>query len=472
MGYRLDPTQPTPDEIRRVAEERIDDALERLDDLSGASPAGIEEAVHEVRKRCKELRGLARLVRPALGDEFTTFNGRVKRAADELSSIRDAHAVLATFDELQSATGDQQLESVRSSRAAAAERATASLTSDDRRLRRARKQLIKARKRLARWHIRPGFDDLSVGLERTYRQGRRGLKSARRRPTDESVHEWRKAVKNLWYQMRLLGPTAPSVVGPLEQRLDDLADALGDDHDLAVLIDRLEQSSDLGRAETEAAIELARRQQRQLRGRAFRLGATVYAEPAEAFARRIETYWDIAVARGPELATGGIAALVGRDEAQTDHGIIERERKFLVHDPPPLTGPTQELRQGYLAIDGPVSVRLRESAGGGGHTLTLKAGFGGVRTELEWPIDQQRFDALWDLTDGRRVIKTRYGLEEGDLTIEVDVFGEVLTGLVIAEVEFRDASTMESFEPPDWFGAEVTDDPRYSNASLALQDGL
>lgn len=312
MAYLIDPEADTTEEVQRIARERIDDALARLDGLAHATPAEIEDSVHEVRKRCKELRGLARLIRTPLGPEFAWFNRTIRDAAVELSSIRDAHAVLATFENLQAAAGRQddiQLERIRSAKAAAAVEATRSLSTDDARIRRARRRLAKGRKRLDRWIIAHGFGDLEDGLDRTYRRGRRGLRTVQHDPTDDNVHEWRKAVKNLWYQVRLLTPSAPSVLQPLSDRLHDLADALGDDHDLTVLVHRLEHGPDLGPAETAAAIELARHRQQELRTRALRLGATVYAESTGRFVRRMGAYWQTTVAQGPERKTGAIATL-------------------------------------------------------------------------------------------------------------------------------------------------------------------
>lgn len=46
-------------------------------------------------------------------------------------------------------------------------------------------------------------------------------------------HEWRKRVKYGWYHMRLLTDASPAILSPLEERLHDLSDALGGDHDLA-----------------------------------------------------------------------------------------------------------------------------------------------------------------------------------------------------------------------------------------------
>jgi adenylate cyclase len=55
----------------------------------------------------------------------------------------------------------------------------------------------------------------------------------------------------------------------------------------------------------------------------------------------------------------------------------------------------------------------------------------------------------------------------GDLPVELDIFEGELEGLRVAEVEFPDEDAAHAFEPPDWFGPEVTDDHRYANESLA-----
>ena len=173
---------------------------------------------------------------------------------------------------------------------------------------------------------------------------------------------------------------------------------------------------------------------------------------------------------GPELVTGGIAELAEDDEraalaarAHDPTKNVERERKFLVSNIPSLPDEGVALRQGYLAIDGSVSARVRD-AGTEGCTLTVKAGRGGVRTELEWPLTRDEFEAAWQQTGGRRVHKTRYRLEYGEHLIELDVFHEELDGLVVAEVEFDSEQSLDAFQPPEWFGREVTEDERYTNA--------
>ena len=110
-------------------------------------------------------------------------------------------------------------------------------------------------------------------------------------------------------------------------------------------------------------------------------------------------------------------------------------------------------------------VRLRKS--GERYTLTFKRGSGNVREEREVELTATQFDALWPATEGKRLVKTRYEIPLGELTVEIDVYHERHEGLVVAEVEFDEKEAARNFRPPDWLGADVTGDPRYSNQLLA-----
>jgi CYTH domain-containing protein len=148
---------------------------------------------------------------------------------------------------------------------------------------------------------------------------------------------------------------------------------------------------------------------------------------------------------------------------------VEIERKFLVSQAPADLPPGEPIEQGYLAVapDG-TEVRIRRRAGRS--TLTIKSGPARVRVEEELDIDDRRFEALWALTEGRRIAKTRHLVPlDGDLTLELDVYAEDLDGLLTAEVEFASEQASLAFDPPGWLGAEVTGDARYANQSLALQ---
>ncbi len=147
---------------------------------------------------------------------------------------------------------------------------------------------------------------------------------------------------------------------------------------------------------------------------------------------------------------------------------VEIERKFVLTEPPADLPAGEPIEQGYLAIapDG-VEVRIRRRAGRS--SLTVKSGPAHVRVEEELEIDERRFEALWALTDGRRIAKTRHLVPLGDeLVAEVDVFADAHAGLLTAEIEFPSTEASAAFAPPAWLGREVTGDARYANQSLAL----
>ena len=146
---------------------------------------------------------------------------------------------------------------------------------------------------------------------------------------------------------------------------------------------------------------------------------------------------------------------------------VEVERAFVAqHTPDPSTlGAGRRMRQGYVAREDEVEVRLRIT--GEDARMTVKAGRGLVRTEVELPLDPDQAEALWAHTAGRRLAKTRYRVPVGDHTAEVDVYEAELAGLCRIEVEFTSPAAAHAFEPPPWFGVEVTDDVRWTNASLA-----
>jgi adenylate cyclase len=150
---------------------------------------------------------------------------------------------------------------------------------------------------------------------------------------------------------------------------------------------------------------------------------------------------------------------------------VEIERKFVVSELPPVLERSRSSRieQGYLAIaDDGTEVRVRRRDGAA--VLTVKSGGGRSRLEEEIAIDAERFARLWPLTEGRRLEKTRYLIPAGTgLTIELDVYSGALTGLRVAEVEFGSEEAADAFEPPEWFGSEVTDDARFKNQKLACE---
>jgi CYTH domain-containing protein len=145
----------------------------------------------------------------------------------------------------------------------------------------------------------------------------------------------------------------------------------------------------------------------------------------------------------------------------------EIERKWVAPQTPSADrlGAGTPLRQGYLAIDGDVAVRVRIAPDEA--WVTIKAGDDGLRrTEVEVPVDATEAEELWVHTSGR-IEKVRHDVAVDDAAAVVDVFGGELSGLCVVEVEFPTESEAEAFVAPDWFGQEVTGRSEWTNASLS-----
>jgi CYTH domain-containing protein len=147
----------------------------------------------------------------------------------------------------------------------------------------------------------------------------------------------------------------------------------------------------------------------------------------------------------------------------------EIERKFLItrlpHKLLATASPTR-IRQGYLQSESARELRLRQR--GEQFWITEKQGQGLQRLEQEMPLDELLFNMLWPLTKGRRLEKTRYLLPQADLTLEFDIFSGNLSPLILLEVEFVSLEASRAFTPPPYVTREVTEDPAFKNASLAI----
>jgi CHAD domain-containing protein len=148
--------------------------------------------------------------------------------------------------------------------------------------------LHEARGRIDQWALeRDSFDALHDGLERTYLRGRRDFRAARSDPTVEALHEWRKRVKDLWYQHTLLRALWPPVMQAVGGEAHELSNRLGDDHDLAMLADWVREH---GAADPDF-FEAVERRRSELQDEAMALGERLYADKPGAYLRRLRRFW-------------------------------------------------------------------------------------------------------------------------------------------------------------------------------------
>ena len=137
-----------------------------------------------------------------------------------------------------------------------------------------------------------GFAALAPGIDKSHRRARKALARARETQAAPEFHEWRKAVKSLWYAVRLVGGGSAAITRDV-RALDSAERWLGDDHNLFVLCAEL-SSDALLRASTldfERLRRVVDGLQRALRRKAIARVRPVFAVKSGAYVRRAKRAW-------------------------------------------------------------------------------------------------------------------------------------------------------------------------------------
>ena len=277
------------DGFRRIAIEQVDKMLEDYEKAAD-DPA---LAIHDLRKRCKRLRSLLRLV----GPEFSSYvaeNAAIRDAAADLSITRDAQALVETFDHYiapEDETEPKRFAHIRQSLVEDCEQVSGTGKDAVEDFAQAMKGL---RDRADEWKLdATGFPALRKGLARTYEAGRAGMRKAHDKADPVIFHDWRKAVKYHGHHMALLRDLAPEILPTQRGLADQLGEVLGDHHNLSVLVDTLDKSpSRYGSpAQLETLAGVVERHSKALESQAFTIGRQLLAEKPEALVDRFQSYW-------------------------------------------------------------------------------------------------------------------------------------------------------------------------------------
>ena len=313
MSFQMSVGVAFGEDVRRIAREQIDGAIAETNGSAAGSEA---ERIHSVRKRCKKLRGLLRLVRPCLGDVYARENTYFRDAARVLAPLRDTHVVEAAFDAVvghfQGEFSPGTFEPLRSQLV----RPEPQLTNLEPRLADVCGRMEAARGRIADWPLdgTEGPEAWRRGFERTYRQARRALAAAYDERTPERFHEWRKSVKYHWYHTRLLSALWDETIAGRAAAASTLGELLGLHHDLAVLRATLvPQKTPESRAGglRESFIALVDRHLTHFEETARPHGLRLFAEKPSRIGSRYEKYWAVAL----EEVQGRGGAAVGQVRA-------------------------------------------------------------------------------------------------------------------------------------------------------------
>ena len=139
--------------------------------------------------------------------------------------------------------------------------------------------------------------------------------------------------------------------------------------------------------------------------------------------------------------------------------IEEIERTFLMKILPPGLKGCKSVEIVDIYIPGSAEhpkIRIRRS--GDKFELTKKEPIGqdaSHQTEHTIPLTKEEFEELSRL-NGKKLSKIRYYYTCNGNVAEIDVFQEDLKGLILADFEFKTREERDSFKPPDFCIADIT----------------
>lgn len=291
MSYKLEPGEREAEAIRRCGREQLDLAITKLSEELDDDPV---KAVHDARKALKKERSLLRLARGTFKPAARRrLNASLRDAGQRLSDARDAEVMIEAVEDLKSRYAGRLPEASFESLKHHLEERAATARGSLKVAQEVAEELKSLRSGVDEWPLRrDGWKALAGGLERSYRRGRHAHRNAAREPTTESLHEWRKRVKDLWYHVRLLEPLSPGALQGYAEEAHQLSDLLGDDHDLAVLRETLVADAEAVATlpDLDSLLALTEQRQEELQAEAMQVGARVYAEKPKAFRRRMGAY--------------------------------------------------------------------------------------------------------------------------------------------------------------------------------------
>jgi CHAD domain-containing protein len=299
MAYRIRRKEKVGKGIRRILREQLRRAVEAARDRRGAQ----DDRVHDVRTRLKRSRAALELISPEIGTAAKKTDRRLRNRGRKLARPRDVIVQAHTFRILGTRLSGELpaglLERMRDVGEQMQERLDAK--SVEKELGRTAKALRKLRRRVRHLPVRRGRRAIGEGITRTYRRARRAFAAVQDEPTPERLHDWRKQVKLLSNELKIVGRAVPELATRYLDKVENLGELLGQVHDLDCAAATAERhprwfGSD---ADRDAVRGLVAEHRVALEREAFALAAAVFAGRPRDVRELVEMGWQTWRSRKP-----------------------------------------------------------------------------------------------------------------------------------------------------------------------------
>lgn len=292
MSFELKPREQVNRGLRRLARKELRASRRVLGEAHPPTPEGI----HEARKSLKKVRAIVALIDSDDGHGVGRAKKRLRKVGRTLSRVRDADAMFEIVTKLhRSAPRLLDARSLKALQTWLAGQRSAALTAAGKtnNWKRIDEDLRALRRKAKHWQpSHRAFGALSKGIADSLRRGKKALARASTRRRADDFHRWRKQIKRLWYELRLVERAGPRVARDV-RALHRAETELGDDHNVVVLCAALSRDGSgptpsISPKQLRAAAD---RYHDQARRRAITSVRHIYTRKSRRYLRDLERAW-------------------------------------------------------------------------------------------------------------------------------------------------------------------------------------
>lgn len=275
--------------------------LSTIEQNSNPDIQNIEESVHNIRTTLKKIRAVLLLIRDEIGySSYLRENEFYRDIGRQLSECRNLDVFCTVAMEL-----DQQfildlnysclkhlIPKIKNQKKASLNQ----LVSPEGFFSEINKKLAIARSNIENARIQgDSFTVLMKGLKNSYKKSRKALAVCLNDPTKINTHKLRKALKSMWYQIRIFKPVYPLICKAYAKSLRSTTETLGEINDYAEFRTYLGRSSARGLNRNNRAIlnvMLNDKQNEKLDDALPEIQLALIETPSQ-FIKRMGGYWNV-----------------------------------------------------------------------------------------------------------------------------------------------------------------------------------
>lgn len=243
MSFQIRASKSVNKEIHRI----IDGQFDGMDVQLALMELDPQDSIHELRKHIKRLRSLLKLLNPLLNKKrLRRQNNILRGVARSFRSHRDSDALSETLDRLntrlQVIFTETELAIIRSRLAETKSQSTSALikltgsASDNTTL---------CRKGCEKLSFHVSRKKLNSLFLKSYIKSQRRFHIVNKTAKSDDFHNWRKSVKDLYYQSQLLKKSGVKLPKSYLKDLHLLGETLGEYQDISMLIEKLGSAPEL-----------------------------------------------------------------------------------------------------------------------------------------------------------------------------------------------------------------------------------